>query len=264
MAKRRHRKAKTRRAVKRFRDRPVAAVVQWLVCSAALAVLVCTFYGYLQTSPVYAVQWIRVEGTDFLSPKNVLDESGLTRADNLLFLDSAETHARVESIPYVKTCRLERVFPNQVTLELEERVPVATLLVNNHLFEIDTDGVVLRELAADRPHVGPLITNVQALVSVEPSQELAEQHPALMTALDVWKAFSGVSMAGDVTVSELAAFGTNEIIMYCNELPFEIRWGRGDFAEQARLLDILWREKHGELGCREYLDLRFGADLVCK
>jgi len=52
--------------------------------------------------------------------------------------------------------------------------------------------------------------------------------------------------------------------MYCDELQFEIRWGRDDVVQQARNLDVLWQQRGADLPCTSYLDLRFGQDLACK
>ena len=262
MGRSRHAKKRGRRSPRRFRDRPIAAVLQWVVCAGALGGTLYGFYCYLHASPVFAVQWVRVEGASVLDPETVLAASGITTADNLLFFDADAAHDRVENMPYVKTCHLTREFPDRVTLALEERSPVATLLVSNHLFEIDAEGVVLRELPADQMHSGPLVTNVAGLDYVEPGQAVSQ--PGLVAALAVWAAFSHTAMAHEVTVSELAAFGKNDVVMYCDELPFEIRWGRSDFAGQAWRLNLLWRESGGQLPCRASLDLRFGEQLVCK
>ncbi len=247
---------------RQFRDRPMAYVLQWVVCVAIIAGGGYLFYLYLHESDGFSVRWIRVEGARVLDPEAILAASGITTADNLLFFDADAARARVEAMPYVKSCRLERVFPDRVVLTLEERAPVATLLVDNHLFELDAEGVVLRELPANAPYPGPLVTNVPHLGYVEPGQQLAQ--PPVAAALAVWDAFSEVSMAQDVIVSELAAFGENEVLMYCDELPFEIRWGRRDFMNQARRLDLLWRKMGKQVDCQEYLDLRFGKDLACK
>jgi len=258
----RHRKWRGRRSSRRFRGRHIAYVLEWTVCLGLLLVGGRFFYRYLRESPVFCVQWVCIEGARVLDPQTVLGASGITTDDNLLLLDLAETEARVARVPYVKTCRVDRVFPDRVILTIEERAPMATLLLNNGLYEIDGEAVVLRELPRNGAYPGLLITNVPGLAYVEPGQHLTQ--PAVAAALGVWDAFSNVSMAQDVTVSELAAYDRNKVLMFCNELPFEIRWGRGGFEDQARRLDILWREKGKELDCKEYLDLRFGNDLVCK
>ncbi|HIJ66215.1 MAG TPA: hypothetical protein HPP77_09735 [Candidatus Hydrogenedentes bacterium] len=75
-------------------------------------------------------------------------------------------------------------------------------------------------------------------------------------------------MAGHVTVSEIAAPHEDHIRMYCDELPFEIRWGRRDFVNEAHRLDLIWREtghmERVDPPCQEYLDLRFGNEPVCR
>ncbi len=237
-------------------------LVQWVLSIGLLVALCAGFYRYLHTSPVFAVQWIRVERTHVLDPQVVLQASGITTANNLFSLDLPTTRKAVEALPYVKTCGIDRVFPNKVVLVVTERTPVATLLWNSRSFELDAEAVVLRELMPDAEHPGPLITNVGGLDSPELGMCLRET-PAIK-ALEVWQAFMRTPVAQAIAASELAAFSDNEIIMFCDELPFEIRWGRDDAASQARRLNILWSEKRGEIHCKEYLDLRFGDDLICK
>jgi hypothetical protein len=86
----------------------------------------------------------------------------------------------------------------------------------------------------------------------------------LRAALEVWALFSSVPMSGDVTVSELAAYSANEVVMYCDEFSYEIRWGSEETEQQASRLNVLWDRENGLLNCAEYLDLRFGEKLVCR
>lgn len=247
---------------RRFRDRPVAYVLQWAAVLGLLAGGGALFYRYLQRSAVFSVRWVQVQGARVLDPQEVLRTSGITTEDNLVFLDAVAVRSRLEALPHIKTCRVDRLFPDRVLLALEERAPVATLLACNRLFALDPEAVVLCEIPAHEVHPGPLVTNVPGLGFLEPGQQLTQRE--VSAALAVWDAFYRLDMASDVTVSELAALGEDEILMYCDELPFEFRWGRRNFASQARLLDILWRETGRDLPCEEYLDLRFDGDLVCK
>jgi cell division septal protein FtsQ len=232
------------------------------ICLILTAGLVYSFIQYLRESEIFSVKWIYVEGAVVLDPQAVLAASGITTRDNLLFFDAKTAAQRVEALPYVEDCTFERIFPDTVVLTISERCPAATLLVNNRFYELDAACVAMRELAWDQVHPGPLITNVPGLATLVPGQQVAL--PPITAALAVWNAFASISMALDVTVSELAALGENQILMYCDELDYEIRWGRDDFAGQARRLEILWQEKNKRIGCKEYLDLRFGNDLVCK
>lgn len=237
-------------------------VVVLLGVALSLVFVAYAFYRDLHTNKDLFVTTISVKGTNVLDDHDIAQASGVTTADNTLFLDIEAVRQRVEALPYVKTCQVMRVFPNAVKIQVEEREAVAILEVHNQAYEIDADCVVLREQDPACPPAGPYITQVPDLGSVHPGQRLTQR--PLREALEVWDAFSRISMAQDVTVSELAARHVNDIRMYCDELPFEIRWGRGDFPRQARRLEVLWTEKDKELACQQYLELRFGTDLACK
>jgi cell division septal protein FtsQ len=174
----------------------------------------------------------------------------------------AAIEARVRALPYVDECQVTTVFPDTVNVEITERTAYATVLVQNRLFTIDREGRVLSELAPGERGVGPLITSLPGPPTAEPGHSL--DCAPLREALAVWEAFSSSDVATVLQLSELAAIHENDIRMYCENLPYEIRWGRGVYAEQADRLDALWRAKGGRLPCSQYLDLRFGRDLVCK
>ena len=80
----------------------------------------------------------------------------------------------------------------------------------------------------------------------------------------LWQAFEESRLHDVLTVSELAVYDADDIRMYCDEVPYELRWGRGHFERQVRRLEVLWSELDGVLGCTEYLELRFDRVLACK
>lgn len=219
-------------------------------------------YRYIIDSNYLKVRTLRIEGMRSVSAETIREAAGITEADNLLLLDLAGVRARIEAVPYIQHCEVHPAFPNAVVIQIEEREPSATLLVNRHLYELDQSGVVLRELDARSGKTGPFITNVPKLAYVRVGERVDD--PALQSALAVWRAFSAVSVAREVTVSEIAAFSQNNILMYCDDLGFEIRWGRTDFEGQARRLDVFWRAKSNQLACNEYIDLRFDGKVVCR
>ncbi len=220
------------------------------------------FSRYLRESEHYRVKRIRVDGTWGLSPETVIEASSITTADNILFLNPREVAGRVESLPQVKSCSVTRIFPDVVALSIVERYPLAAIVVNNRIFEVDETGMALEEIMPGEDYYGPLITLYPPLGTIALGEPV--ERPGLLKGLSVWRAFSKTDMAAEVEVSELAVFNANDIRMYCDDLDFEIRWGRGGHELQAERLDILWKELAGSLPCTEYLDLRFGRDLACK
>lgn len=268
MAARRPHRGRHGRRGKRFGGRTVLYTLEGAFLLGFAAVFVYAFHDFVRNSSSFQVKNVRIEGTRRLDDAVVLAQSGITAQDNVVFFDKGAARARVEAMPYVKRCAVDVLFPDTVTLTVEEREAVATVMVNSRSYALDSEGIVIYEYGPEEMPMAPFLTNVGGLEFVEVGQKLTQ--PALRAALAVWKALSELSFVEELKVSELSAVHEDDIRMYCDETPYELRWGRGglpgqeNFALQARRLEYLWRDKNGKIPCREYLDLRFDEDLACK
>ncbi len=234
-----------------------------LLCAAA--VLSALGYGiasYAREAEQFYAKTVAIEGLKLLDRFDVTKASGVTSETNLLFLNPEEVAHRVEELAGVRRCAVRRILPDTVLLEIEERVPAATLLVRNHAYLIDAEGVVLKAMKPGELPVGPFITQAP-LPSVLSAGARVEDETVHM-ALAVREALANSSLKDVFTISELAAYAPNDIRMYCSELPYEIRWGREDPRTAARRLEALWAETGGQPECEQYLDLRFGQWVACK
>jgi len=250
------------RRKKRFWGGPIAYVIEGLFALGILGGACYGFYRYAHDTREFQIHTMKIEGLNLVSDQAIVKASKLTQQDNLLLIRCGKVAQRIEGLPGIKQCKVERVFPDTLFIRVTERKPVATVLLRNHLYEIDDEGVVVREIASSKGHAGPYITDLGDIGMLEVGQQI--KAPEMLEALKVWQAFRTTNMAKDVTVSELAAKSTNDVRMYCDQLPFELRWGRGDYKRQARRLDVLWKQEGKELDCNQYLDLRFGPLLACK
>ncbi|MBI2435671.1 MAG: FtsQ-type POTRA domain-containing protein [Candidatus Hydrogenedentes bacterium] len=244
------------------RRRAILYFLELLICFGLLGSFGYAFSSYVYESDRFMVQHVRVEGANALREESILEVADIRSDDNLLLTECEAVRRRVEAMSYVKSCTVQRLYPDTIVIRIQERIPSAVLMLNNHLYEIDAEGVVLRALDDYAENNGPLITNLAGLTAVEIGQRL--DTPALLEALQLWAAFQTVPLSQRLKVSELSAPAANDIAMFCEEVPFAIKWGRTDYLRQAQLLDIWWNQMGGKLPCKEYLDLRFGDDLVCK
>ncbi len=251
-----------RNQVRKRRVRLLGRALGLLLFTLLVGGMVRAFSVYVSESPHFHVKHVRVEGANLLKEEAILEAAGIREGDNLLLSDSDRLRALVEKMPYVRRCEVQRVYPDMMIIRVEERCPVATLLVNSRAFEVDGEGMALRELELRDPPVGPLITNIPGVEVVELGSKI--DNPSLAAALAVWEAFQTAPVADELNLSEISAPTPNEIATYFDEAPFEVRWGRSDFKREARHLDVIWHEKGGKLPCTEYLDLRFDDDVICK
>ena len=233
---------------------------RWVVYLGAVAII-GVFY-YVISSPSFSVQEISFDQLNWLNEADIQRVSGITVDDNIFFLDAEAVERRLEALPYVKHCAVEKKFRyRKVYLRIDERRPIATVMVNNHLFEIDQDQFVLRELSPFSIHTDPMITNLPDLFALEIGKPI--ESVELGEALKLWGLFKALPFAKELTLSELSAESRDSLCMYFEELPYELRWGRADFEAQIENLAILWDEKNGFIPCDYYLDLRFENLLPC-
>ena len=239
--------------------------VYWGEMACALLLLLglgAGLFKYVLEPTTLRVKHVLFDGTNVLSEQQVLEAAHITDADTIRSVKPDEVRERVMKLPYVRECSVSRSFPSTIIIRIVERIPVAALMVNNHVYEIDREGTVLREVPPLAPPNGPLVTNLPDLGALTPGQQV--KNGTLQKALELWDAFSADPLAKELTLSEISAQADSMLYMYFNELPYETRWGRSDFSTQVRRFNMLWREKGGKLPCIEYLDMRFDNDIVCK
>lgn len=242
--------------------RQVVIALELLACFVVVVVVGYAIYQYTVQSDRFQVKNIQIEGLRALNEDEIIDVSGLFDTGNVLYLNPVAVKTSVEALPFVKHCEVKQVFPDSVVITIEERVPYLTVQLNSRSYMIDEDRVVLRQYRGDEVPLTPFITNVGGLEFAEPGDVLNQE--GLIAALRVWELFKGLPMSEALTVSEVTARSRDEIFMYCDEMVVEIRWGQGSLEEQAKRLSIFWDHQDGALPCNEYLDLRFGDDLICK
>lgn len=247
---------------RRQRLRRLVILLEATFCLCATGAFAYAFYHFTIDSPRYRVQHIVVYGAEAVTPAEVREAAGVSTADSLLFLDRDAVADRVAQLPYVAAAEVQRELPNTLVITLDERTAAATLVAGRHTYLIDREGMVLEATGPGAGLAGPLITNVPDLGVVTVGERL--HHPALQEALQLWEVYAQAPIANEVTLSEISAEGPMHLTMFWDEAPYEVRWGRSDYATQAERLSILWYDKRGELPCQEYLDLRFDEDLVCR
>ncbi|MFP6583334.1 MAG: FtsQ-type POTRA domain-containing protein [Candidatus Hydrogenedentota bacterium] len=253
----------------RKRGRKPPQLKKWIVfflelsiCLALIGFVGYRFYEYTQNSEKFQVKSVRIEGLRALSEDDVLEVSGLIQDGNVLYLDAPAIQGAIESMAFVKTCTVRQIFPDSVVISIDERIPYLTVQLNRRSYMIDEEGVVLLEYGSLEEPVMPFVTNVGDLEFVTVGEAIESE--SLHGAIQVWEAFRRLPLASGLSASELAAYSPSEILMYCDELVFEIRWSAKSVADQADRLSVFWDLQNGAILCGDYLDLRFGADLICK
>lgn len=122
---------------------------------AAFAVLFfLMFQGvrhYLFADDFFRLVAVNVHTDGILSPEEMTRIAGVSLGDNVLALDIQKVTVRLESDPRVREAVVNRVLPNQISVELKERRQFLRVLPagTDKVSVMDEDGFLLGPAAAD-------------------------------------------------------------------------------------------------------------------
>jgi cell division protein FtsQ len=137
----------TARSRKRFARRQWARRwLAWRYVVAAVLVLLLVVGGawLVFFSSVLAVKGVPVLGTRALEPSEVRAAAAVPSGEPLARVDLDAVRARVEALAMVRSADVTRQWPDEVLIEVEERVAVAVVDIGGQVRGMDADGVVFR------------------------------------------------------------------------------------------------------------------------
>lgn len=142
-----------RRAYKITAARAKAAGVMCLAI-----VCVCLLF----ISPLFNIRSIYVRGNNYLTSKEILDASGISKGKNIFSVDTTDAIRNVEKLFRIDKCEIERTLPGKITLSITEKAEKAYIKVKSGYAGIDENGkvtVITKTCEMDCP----LVSGVTAL-----------------------------------------------------------------------------------------------------
>lgn len=112
-------------------------------------------------APVFNISAIEVLGSTRYPDKKIIGMSGIKIGENgfrklrlepesILKLRLTDSERKISQLPYVKSCTVNLVFPDKVSVKVTERQPAAYIRYLDNYLTVDGEGYVL-EAAAQRP-----------------------------------------------------------------------------------------------------------------
>jgi len=112
---------------------------------SVFAFLLVAFLTVLGTSAFLKIMKVDVVGASRYSDEIIIEVSGISAGDNMLFVDTGEAINRIHSaMPYVSSVQITRVPPDTIRIEVEESVALATIIYRDEVLVIDSTGRVLQ------------------------------------------------------------------------------------------------------------------------
>lgn len=155
MARKKKRKGVVRRKSNRYRVSPEikrerrkrTLLLAGYVCGFLVAVFIVSSvfvlgYRYLITTPYLRINAIEVQGCRQLSAQQVIRLSGVHVGQNLLAVNLKKIRKRIEINPWVEGVVINRVIPDKLVIEIEEKNPVALVQLRKK-YLVDSRGKLI-------------------------------------------------------------------------------------------------------------------------
>ena len=119
-------------------------------------------FGDISKTTGLIVGEVIVQGRSKTKKSALLQALQVSEGDNILAINMTKMRDRINKLPWVKSARVERHFPNKISLTLVERTPMARWQTNRTLRLIDVHGDVIPRVDLARFSNLPIIIGKNA------------------------------------------------------------------------------------------------------
>jgi cell division protein FtsQ len=224
-----------------------------LAAACGLLFLVVGGCQILVTSPFLVLERIEVKTDGRLDRQEILHWAGVKPGESLLTLKLDQIRSRIELHPWVKQARLERALPHTLEIRIEERRPIAKVVVDKITFFLDATGTIFPPL--DGAASADWLTLV-GLREADLKRRPEACQRVVQEALELLALLKGRS---EWKVQEVGLDPDRGLRLALEDGPREIWLGFGDLNQRLerleRILKDLFRE--GRNGQAQWIDLRY-------
>lgn len=241
----------------RLRRRRVLLLGLLLVCLAGAAVWANLWKGDLRVSSIV------VRGNSIVSEREILALAAIRRETKLFDVDLFAARARIEQNPFIRSVSVNRDVPYRITIDVEEREPVAAVAGEGLLY-LDAAGFLLPHTLSAHIFDIPLLTGETRRGELRPGRPVGDAD--IRSALALLATARRFDEALYRRISEVHLDGDGEMTLYTAEAGVPVRFGSGEVTAKLAKFDAFWHTyvDHRGAAALEYIDLRFEDQVVVR
>ena len=129
------------------------------------------------TNMGFVVKYVDVVGEGRVREDKVREMLGVRPGDYLFDMDIKNAQARIQSLSWVDTAVVRRLWPNRIVVHINERRPYALWQNNQKVYVVDRQGVVILSADAQEFTDLPYIVGTGASEKAETILTLLQAHP---------------------------------------------------------------------------------------
>ncbi len=214
----------------------------------------------LLASGLFAVTTIQVENNQRLSREELLALSDIAPGTNIFDLDLKMIGSKISENPWIVSARVERSFPDQVKIIVEERQPQAIVQLG-YLYYVDYNGEIFKMLEAEDRLDYPLISGIDRQLLLDRPEQGRE---LLLGALGLLSELKDRRIFGLDQVSELRVDPQEGITLYTYRGGVPVRFGQNGYRTKLDRLERIYQDLKPRLAAINYIDLNVVERVIVK
>ncbi|WP_395660072.1 cell division protein FtsQ/DivIB [Aestuariivirga sp.] len=127
-----------------------------------------------------AAEDISITGLEHHEPEALLAAIGVQPGGSLMGFDAGHARRILEGLDWIERAKVQRLFPNQLAVEVKERQPFAIWQRGESYYVIDRNGAAMSGLAAAKLVQLPLVTGEGANTAVADLVNQLSAYPSIM------------------------------------------------------------------------------------
>jgi cell division protein FtsQ len=206
------------------------------------------------------VQYLEAKHSDVNALTKLIQE---TCPQGILAIDLERVRALVEGEAWVKSAIVRRKLPDKLVVHLTEREPAAVAAIDNELYVVDDEGVVLDSYGPQYQSIDRPIVKGLSNVARENSQRQNAERIRLY--LDVIGDLDSAEKDYTKAISEIDVRDPERVAVFPADEPVTVYLGKGNFLRNFETYlsqkEIYYRLKE-EHGLVEYIDVSFENKVI--
>ena len=97
---------------------------------------------WAQFNAIFIVEDVRIEGINYFDDTMLIEYKTNIKNQNIFFSNLKDYKNDIKSLDHIKDCKVSRIFPKTIKIEIYEREPLA-MISSNDLIILDSEGVCL-------------------------------------------------------------------------------------------------------------------------
>lgn len=228
-----------------------------LFLAGVVIYLVYASYSFLISDSRFKIADVSFRGHHSLMEEQLLDWLGPIHGENLFTYDLTKTSERLAEHPWILSASVQRKFPQEIQIELTERVPYARVKFEK-IFLMDNFGVILSE---ETPKYKDLPLIVQSNKGAKPENFSGDK---VIQSLKFMHYFNKLSFFENNPLDIAELKGDSRIIFFTRNRDLQIQMSMEALTEGFKKFMIVLDTLEGENMKIQMIDLSFKDQVVVR